>query len=196
MTTAVNDLVARASALLKDTNNTFWSTATLVTFLNEAQLEVVTALPDRHGTRATVADAITSALQSLPADAIVLQRVVENTTSKSQIYEVDQKVMNSELPAWKSTTGADDARQWMREPHDPKKFLVYPPSTASSSYEIDYVAKPAAATAGNNITIDDEYGDALVDYTVARALSIDSDHADPGRAAAYMASFNERIGKG
>ena len=196
MTTAVNDLVARSSALLKDEANTFWSAVRLVTFLNEGQLAVVNKLPGYNGTRATIADAVTSAEQSLPADAIVIQRVVENTASKTQVREVALDVMDTESPGWKAATGADDARQWMREPNDKKKFLVYPPSTASSSYEVDYLAKPADASVGGNISIDDEYGDALVDYMVSRALSIDSDHADPGRADAYMTSFNERIGQG
>jgi hypothetical protein len=93
----------------------------------------------------------------------------------------------------------------MFDPRDPKTFWVYPPATTSAQVDILYAAYPTdiaepadgstySAVTGN-ISLQDVFGNSLIDYILYRAYTKDSEYAgNLQRAQAHYASFANALG--
>jgi len=203
MTTAVNDIVDRAETILQDTTNVRWPSAELVDWLNAGQVEVVLLKPNSHVTHAAVVLVISETKQSIPSAGIQLIDVVRNmgtggSTPGDAIRLIDRKLLDEQVPDWHSATGSAVVKHFMFDPRNPRNFFVYPPQPGSSPGYVDivYSATPAAASAGGNITLGDEYANVLLDYILYRAYQKDADYAENSqRAALYYQAFIGALGK-
>jgi hypothetical protein len=86
----------------------------------------------------------------------------------------------------------------MFDDRDPKHFYVYPPQPAANPgyVEIIYSSAPSAASADGNISIDDVYANALLDYILYRAYSKDADYAaNNQRALGHFQAFQLSLQK-
>jgi hypothetical protein len=189
MSVSSDTVLKNAARILGDAANIHWPASTLLAWLNEAQHQIAVEIPAASKTVAAVT-CVEGARQSLPTGSIMILGV-------DGLRAVDKGGMDSESPAWQSTTGSNTTTMWMRSPTNPREFYTYPPreATPGTLAGVEYSVVPAEVTLGDNIVIPDQYSEALTDYVVARALSEDSDLAEPGRAEHFMASFNARIGK-
>lgn len=201
MATAVNDLVDSAEEVLQDSGNERYSVAELVSWLNFGQKAVVRLKPDAYPSRDAVQ--LSAGLwQSLPSGSVLLLDATMNmgtdgSTEGTPITIVDRKWMDGALPTWTTETAATTVKHVIYDSKtQPKAYMVYPQSDGTNYIEIVTSALPADAAVDGNITLGDEYAEALLDYILYRAYSRDADYVENGqRALAYWQSFLMNIGE-
>jgi hypothetical protein len=114
------------------------------------------------------------------------------------ITVVDRKWMDTAIPGWTLETASTAIKHVIYDPKtNPKKFMVYPPSNGAGYIEIVTTKLPTEVGAvSNNITLSDEYADALIDFMMFRGYSKDADYAlSADRAVAHYNVFLTRLGK-
>ena len=193
MTMAVDDVVASAARLLRDVSNSEWPAATLLKWVNEAQFEVVKAVPSAYTIVGSI-PLVAGVRQTLPVDGIRLRTVLRNTNGAA-VRPYDRESLDVELPGWPTSTASPTVKGWMALPEDPKGFDVYPPQPGTpGDVDAHYDAEPPPVTSGGNMALDDRYAPAIVDYAVYRGLSEDSDLQEDDRATLFYKSFYTRLG--
>lgn len=196
MSIVASSLIAKASLLLQDPTNVRWSASEMLDWLNDAQRQIVLLIPEANVVAATLTP-VAGTKQVLPTDAARLVRVVRNTGGAA-IRLVDQAALDAANPSWHTDTAASIAKNYTFDGRSPKIFYVYPPASGSGSYDILYSQIPAPlALVSANITLDDLYGAAIVDYLLYRAFLKDAEYAaedtrSQGAWAAFMASLTGR----
>lgn len=193
---AVNDVVDAAARLLVDTSNTHWPAATLIDYLNEAQLIIAKLDHAASYIEESHTPVAGSSHQELPLRALRLLDITHNSISKRMIREIDKHTLDIEAPEWESETPADDAQMWTPDPTDEHSYYVSPPATAASRYDVKYTKIPDIVVAGQNFDLKELYYAALIDYMVARALSEDGDNQDEPKSKEFYASFRGRLQAG
>ena len=195
-TITVSSLLAKAAVILQDPTNIRWPQSELLDWLNDGQREVALYKPNAF-VKNTNKQLVTGTKQSLPEDGVSLVDVVRNlgtngTTPGNAIRMVSREILDAQLPSWHSSTAAAAVKHFVYTPLDPKTFYVYPPQPASGQgqVEIVYVASPNDASLNGNITLDDIYVTALLNYILYRAYSKDAEYANNAQlATAYYNSF-------
>lgn len=192
MATLASNIVGDASRLLNDVANVHWPVVDLLGWLREAEVEVITARP--HANALHVSHTLAAGTrQTIPADGIAFMAVTSNTNGPA-VRQVDMAGLNVDNPGWRTDATNAVVDSWMIDGTDPKVFYVIPPQPVSpGAVDLTYSAVPPVPALGNNITINDEYVPALVDYIVFRALSEDTDMADPGRAMEFHNKYRARL---
>jgi hypothetical protein len=198
-TVKVIDLIDRAETVLQDTTNTRWAQAELLSYLNDAQREIVMQRPDAKVTNATFTCAASSK-QTLPTGALRLVDVIRNATGKA-ITQIDRKVLDVQNPSWHTGSGNTAVEHFMYDPTDPKNFYVYPVPTNSVQITIAFSESTADITISNytsstdTIGLDDTYANAILDYMLYRAYQKDSDFGgNMQKVATHYQSFANSIG--
>lgn len=193
MATAVDHIVERAASLLQDTGHVRWTLTDLTDYINEAQSAIVKKVPAAN---ITIADHILveGTKQSLPADAIVLMDVIRNNPGGSPgptIRWVDMDIQNATVPDWHNDTAAVTVQEYMYDTDDPYTFWVYPPQTATpTTVEIKYAANPPIINIGEDITLGDEFVNAIIEYMLHKAYSREVEYAgEDGKAAIHFKQF-------
>ncbi len=191
MATTVRSILNRVAALLNDEEFVRWEDSELVAWLNDGQKAIATApATDAYIKRDNITT-VTGSIQSLPADGIRLIDVVKNVSDGSPILQSDYATVDILGGAWRADTATNEAQNYFFDERNPKEFEVYPPAVGGDSIEVVYGANPADVGVADNITVSDEYSDALINYVVYRALSKDTEDASPelGRATAFYRAY-------
>tara|TARA_R100000655_G_scaffold98077_1_gene141288 strand:- start:533 stop:1192 length:660 start_codon:yes stop_codon:yes gene_type:complete len=182
-TLKVIDVLDRASIILQDESHVRFPNAELLKFFNDAQREVILQRPDASITNATLALA-NGAKQALPANALRLIEVIRNTGGQS-VTQVDRQLLDDVQPDWyTAVSGARKIEHYVYDSIDPKVFYVYPNAVSGThSLEIVYSASLADIAIGNfssdttTISLDDTYGNALLDYVLYRSYQKDAEYS-------------------
>lgn len=200
-TVTVQNIVDKAEILLQDTTNVRWSVAELVDWLNYGQREVVLHKPEASAKNESVLLTANSTKQTIPALGLSFIRLTRNmgsngTTPGRAIRIVSREVLDAQNPDWHTEGAVGYIKHYTFDPLDPKTFYVYPQAPATAlKVEMVYAAAPANAVLNGNISIDDIYANALLDYVMFRSYSKDAEYAQNGQlAAAYYASFANSVG--
>lgn len=207
MTIAAQSIIRRAVETLQDTTSVRWPVNELVRYLNDGQREIVLYRPDSMPTNATVT-CVAGTKQALPANGVKLIEVIRNaaaTSAKKSVRMINREILDAQTPGWHNITGSVDILHFMYDPRDPKTFYVYPPATTSAQLDIVYAAYPTDITepadgalytaVTGNISLPDIYGNALLEYVLARCFMKDSEYAgNAQRAQAHYAAFNNALG--
>ena len=199
-TTKVVDIINRASIILQDTSHVRFPQAELLTFFNDAQREVVMQRPDAKTVNTTLT-CVAGSKQTIPTAALRLLDVVRNTNGRA-VTQVDRKLLDEQLPNWHETTaGSNKIEHFIYDAADPKHFYVYPQATTAHSLEIIYSESPADISVSNFatdttvISVDDVYGNSLLDYVLHRAYQKDSEYAgNQQKAMMHYQSFANSLG--
>ena len=196
--TDAKTIIDKASVLLGDVAATRWTSAELLGWLNDGQLELVILAPAVN-TRNVALLLVAGVKQSLPADGITLIDIPYNsgsagTTMGTVINHVPKEIMLKRIPGWTTTLPNSVVKHFIYSNSDPLIFYVYPPQPSVPKYvECVYSARPVlitAATVGIKITICDFYQNALLDYVIYRALSKDSEYGNQdAKAMAHYQLF-------
>ena len=207
MPIAAQSIIRRAVETLQDTTSIRWPVSELVRYLNDGQREVVLYRPDSMVTNTTLT-CTAGSKQSLPANGAKLIEVVRNAAAagtKRAVRMVNREILDAQTPGWHSIPGTVDALHFMYDPRDPKTFYVYPPALATTQLDIVYAAYPADVTepadgalytaVTGSISLPDIYGNALLDYVLARCFMKDSEYAgNAQRAQAHYQLFATALG--
>lgn len=193
MATTVDNVVERVASLLQDTGYVRWTAADLIRYLNEAQSATVKKVPAANIT-ITDLTLVEGTQQTVPADAMVLMDVIYNNPAGvpgPTIRWVDMDTQNATDPDWRAATAAVTVEEYMYETDDPYVFWVSPPQTAvPTNVRIKYAANPPIIISGGNITLGDEFVNAIIEYMLHRAYSRDVEYAgDDGKAVIHLKQF-------
>jgi hypothetical protein len=202
-TTKVVDILDRASIILQDSTKIRYPSEELLKFFNDAQKEIVLHRPDANMVNESFA-CVNGSKQSLPSTALRLVDVIRNVGGRA-VTMVQKKILDETLPNWhEAAAGANGIEHFIYDPSDPKNFYVYPEAVASThNLEIIYAASPAdiAISSGNfgtdtqTITVDDVYGNAVLDYILFRCYQKDSEYAgNSQRSMMHYQSFTNSLG--
>lgn len=159
----------------------------LVSFLNEAQVEVCRYKPDANVKNENITT-VSGIAQALPTGAIRLIDIVCNANG-SAIIQADKKEFSLQYPGWTKETATADARAYMYDAANPTQFWVYPPLTGTGQIRAVYSARPTAALLAGNITIPDEYAASIAHYICFKAYSEDTMSPDANKAAMFHGLF-------
>lgn len=196
-TTKVATLIDTAGIILQDTSQVRFPQAELMTFLNDAQREIVLHRPDARTVNGNMT-CVAGSKQSIPATGLRLIDVVRNDAGRA-ITQIDRKILDETLPDWHNTA-ADATKKiehFVYDPADPKNFYVYPNATVSMDIEIIYSTAPSDITYTSTVTItlDDIYANAILDYMLYRAYQKDSEYAgNAERSMMHYQSFANALG--
>ena len=202
--TDAKTIIDKASILLNDADLTRWTASELLGWLNDAQLEIATLVPNSN----TVTSSLllqSGPIQGAPSNAIRIIEFIRNTgvggvTPGAAIRQIERKNLDRYLPGWSNDTPATAVVHAMYDAEDNNAvFYVWPPQTSVPQYiELTYSVIPviiANATAGAKITIADYYANALLDYILYRAFGKDSDSANQAaRSQEHYKMFAAAIG--
>jgi hypothetical protein len=123
---------------------------------------------------------------------------------------IDREVKDSQSPNWHSVVGAGVVNSIIYNPETPRFFYVSPAvsPTVATWLELPYTAQPlqilntgtpgaerylSEGASTDLITIDDEYLEDIVNYTVARAHMKSAKYGDPSKAVAYTSMFTSSL---
>jgi hypothetical protein len=194
-TVLASKLIDRVSNDLHDLSNERWGRDTLLEHLNDGQVEVCNIKPDAY-TITTAFQLAAGSKQSVPANCIQLQSIIRNmgtdgNTPGASIPLVSMQQLDLVRPTWHSETAAAAVKHWLFNEKNPKVFWVYPKNTGTGWVEAILGAiPPEVAAEGNVITLDDIYQNALRNFMLYRAYSLDADFAANAELARlYYANF-------
>lgn len=189
------DALVIANRLLQDVAATRWDESVLLPYLSAAQRLVVTVDPMSNAARAPL-QLVAGVDQTFPADCQVPLAVQFDTGTGRPVTQVDEVLLSLADPLWRSQS-ASTVDHFMRDPAENRAFRVYPPQSATPArVQVLYGKRPAELLEGGDpIEVDEKYFDALISYTVFRALSEDgSDPANTARAGSFLQEFNAKTG--
>jgi hypothetical protein len=204
------NLIDRIQDTLQDTTSVRWPEAELLRYINDAQREIVNFKPEASATHANVT-LVAGTEQSLPSGGLRLIKVTRNmsgaasdATGKRAIRIVDVDILDSQEPDWHDPTVTGDAahgttvKHYAFDPDDPKKYYVYPGVSGSVYIEIVYSGSPTDLSAtSDTISIDDIYGNAIIDFVLYKAYLKDAEYAgNQQRAGTHYQLFTSSISGG
>lgn len=202
-TITVQSIIDKAEIILQDTTNTRWPVSELLGWFNDGQREVVLLKPDANAqNEAMLLSAGTK--QSIPPTGVQLIKVVRNMgidgeTAGNVVRLIDQQILDDQNEDWHAETGETTVKHYCFDERDPKTFYVWPPSDGTGYVEVVYAAVPADISIDDIsgvISLDDSYGNALVDFILYRAYLKDVDYAgNAQRASAALSSFYRSLGR-
>lgn len=195
-TVTVSSVISKVQTILQDTTGIRWPDTELLGWINDGQREIVLYKPNSF-VKNTPVKLIPGTRQTLPADGVQLIDVVRNmgaagATPGRAIRITMREILDSQVPGWHASTADAEVKHYMYSLLDPKTFYVYPPQpTASQNYvEIVYGAAPTDCSLGGTITLDDIYQTILLDYSLYRAYSKDTEFAaDQNRAKQHQDAY-------
>ena len=195
-----NDIVSRVRDILLDTETPYRnSDAELLRWLSDGQLAIVTVMPEAYTASRSMAIVAGSYRQTIPADALRLMDVPRNlgasgSTPGQIVRLVGRNVLDGIDPMWTAKQGAE-VEHYVYDYRTPRSFLVYPtPSSALYVEVVVSVRPPAVSGTGDTLSLDDNFFNPLVDYTLFRALSKDVDsQTNTAKAVAHYGLFNDAL---
>jgi len=205
------NLISRIQDILQDTTSIRWPEAELLRYVNDAQREVCNLRPESTATTANVA-LVVGTKQSLPTGGLRLIKVTRNmssaagsATGKRAVRLVDSDILDTQEPNWHDPTVGGDAthsttvKHYIFDEDNPRSFYVYPgASTTSTFLEIVYSGAPTdLANTSATISVDDIFGNAIIDYVLFRCYLKDAEFAgNQQRAGTHYQLFAGSLGAG
>lgn len=192
----VESVLNRIDAVLMDPDRVRWPESELVTWINDAQRDIVVKRPAANVAKTTVdVSAESSAYEfSLPEGGIAL---VDVTTVEG--YPIPRG--NADLIQVLASTYDQAATPdiYYVDNRDPKRYRVYPSLDGTVDFDIYYSAIPATVDEpDDNITLTDEYITAIADYVLHRAYAKDAEDssAHSSMSQYYYTKFLTDLGLG
>jgi hypothetical protein len=197
-TITAQTIVNNAALQLTDVSNVRWTSAELLSWLNDGLRQIVTMQPNAASKIGTIA-LIAGTRQSIPSDGWMLLRVLRNMgtdglTPGRAIRVISREVMDAFNPYWHTDTPTLEVKNFIYDIEDQLAFHVYPPQKSGQYIELNYSQSPTNLTLSQAIPIFDVFASALLDYIMYRACSKDAEYA-PGLQLAqlYLSTFTAAI---
>lgn len=183
MATAQN-VIDEVRRIIHDENPTFrWSDDELIDYINAGVRQTISFVPSAN-TVETIEDTLTSrvARQALPAGGIKFLKVARNyaddgTTPEGVVRYAEKDALDTYDPDWEFTSNKLDGTNYFEhfchDSNEPTIYYLFPPPVADNKrVAVVYSAQATAITVvGNTFPLADEYLNAVIQYTVYRALT-------------------------
>jgi len=208
-------IISRAAGMLHDISFDRWSSADLLSYLNDGQIAVCNIKPDAYvvniayqlsaGTKQSIPDG-SSNFQDPNSNTIeagiMLLDIVRNMgtdglTPGNIITLVEMEQLDLARSGWHNVTASPTVVHYMFRESDPKRFYVYPKQPVSNMGWIEIVMGAVPGNIPNIntvITLDDIYFNPLLDFLLYRAYMRDDDSsADKDLALVYYQQFERAL---
>lgn len=179
---------------LHDTDGVRWTREDLLAYLNDGQREVLLYRPDASTTVVTL-NLVPGWLQSIPATAIRLLRVLANDSGRACTL-TDSASLDAIKPDWRNDAPSIVIKAWAKDDADPKRFQVWPPAPLMGAQLKAVLTMPPTdcATESSAISLDDQYMGPLRSYVLFRAFGRDSEDAAMAQlSAGYYALMVKQL---
>lgn len=147
-----NDILERAATIIQDETGTRWPFKELLKWLNDGQREIVLLKPDSYAQNSDYS-AKSGTKQEIPSDGVALIDVIRNIDDSDNpgraIRLEDRRVLDEQRPDWHTETQANEAKLYMFDERDPKRFFVYPPHSGTGKFNVVYAASPPDVALSN-----------------------------------------------
>lgn len=180
------DLRSRFQLMAAD-DGTYWSTAEIDTWLNDAQRDFAARTLSVRAS-STIALSNATPTYNLPTGTIRILRV---TLNNAPLYRENEFRMDRLAPTWMSSTGTPSAYLYGLDGATTVRF--YPTPNGSMTATV-YVAKTPSDLANTSdvSTIPQEYHHALVLYALSKAFLKDGDMRNPEKANIWWQQYLEQ----
>jgi len=197
---ATSVVITRARDLLNDTGAVaHWTDAELLRWVSDAQRDIVTRIPVSNVTIESLTLTASTSEQDLTSITNVyrLIDVIRNThdVRNKVIFSSTEVEMSLVDPGWHIAPANSTAtvERYVYSVDTPTIVHVYPNPTSDTQIQLKVSKLPLEiALVSTELTLDDSYIPLMVDYTVARAFSKDSDFADS--SASSVSSNKYEVG--
>lgn len=190
-----DDIITTVENTLLDPANQYWSSAELLSYINDAQRQVVNFRPGANAV-VVMEPLVAGTRQTLPPGATALIDLARNAAGAS-ITAVDRRDMDRMVPDWPTQAGSNTIQHYMYDDRAPNTYMVYPPALAGAQVEVIYSATLAdVAGTQDELTLGEQYRSAIIEYVLYRAHTKDTTAAVPARAQAHYQLFMQILGVG
>lgn len=187
-----SEIIEEVETSLLDPSGQFWTPEELLSYINDAQRQIVNFKPEANAKVENVA-LEAGVRQSLPDLASQLIDVTRNTDGMA-ITAVDQRDLDRMMPAWPKAEASTEIEHYMYDDRSPATFDVYPPAREGTQVEVIYSATLANLTNTNaELSLGLQYRSAIIEYVLYRAHSKDTQAAVPQRAQAHYSQFQNLV---
>lgn len=194
-------IIDKAAIQLTDIDGVRWTRAELLSWINDAQRQIVIMTPSASN-KVSVVKLVAGTRQSLPSDGWNLLEVIRymgttGTRPGRAIRLASREQIDSFNPDWHADTPSPMPRHYIFDSQDITSFFVYPPNTGAGYVEINYSPDPVDLTTENStIYVRDIFETIILDYVLYRACSKDAEYA-PGiqLASGYLQTFMASMGQ-
>jgi hypothetical protein len=193
-------VLTRVSDIVQDQTNVRWPETELLRYLNDARREISIVRPDLYAITANVTLS-TGTKQALPAGGTRLldvTRTMNSDIAGRAIRVVEKEILDAQRPLWHTEQTTNETKHFMLDERNPRVFYVYPPAASGTKVELTYSQAPTEITStATELTEEDIYTGAIVDYICYRAFSKDAEYAaNPERAQMHYRQFQAALGVG
>lgn len=191
MTTA-SKVIDRAAAILSDDANLSWSREELLAWLNDGRREMAVLRPDLYVVTEPVT-LVAGSDQTLPAHGFRLMEIPRNTTGPA-VTLIDRSMLDLFNPSWRTGTASTTVVHYTYDERDPYSFTVYPPAAPGAQVDVMFAKRVTDIAEGVELTAENDYISALVDFICFRAYSKDTEFAGNGqRALVHLQAFSNLL---
>lgn len=192
-TVVAQTLINRAAFVLEDTSNRAWSRAELLSWLNEAQGQVVTFAPQANPVRQNLS-LVAGTYQTLPERTSQLLDIPRNVNGPA-VRMTTRELLDGGPFDWHTAKPSAIVRNYVYDSREPEAFYVYPPNTGGGQLVVVISANPQPITNESSaIEVHDNYEAAILNYMLYRAYSKDTDHTlDTAKASSFYSAFRDAL---
>jgi hypothetical protein len=205
-----NDIIRRASTTLQDQDHVRWTVADLVDWTNAGLIDIPTIKP--NATNETIEISLEAGTrQDIPDGALALVRPIRNLatvaadpegrTGGTPITVVERADLDSAIPRWHDPDVVPFSAVVQHvtfDVDDPTAYYVMPGNDGTGIIEAVVTTTPDPVSADeleDPIDLDDRYQNALVDYVLFRAFSVDAPNPNgAARAEAHLQLYHGALG--
>jgi hypothetical protein len=198
-----SDLVSRARVVLHDPSGGTprWTDAEFVLWVNDACKYVATQRPDAAVVNAelTMIAGFRQSIASMAIPGVRLLDVLFEVTTGRDVELVDRRTLGAHRPAWRNDASGV-VENYLYDNRDPTNFEVWPPAVNGAKVRVLYTRVPVQLAntgelASVDLTINDLYSDALLNYVLFRCYAKDADATHNAELAAlYLQACNASLG--
>ena len=196
-----SDITLEVSRQLNDNDRITWPEAALHEYLTTAEEMIVSIRPDTYSS-VEVMLMVAGIKQSIPATALRLLDVKRNMGSDGltpgrMVLVTDNDSLDLFESSWGTQAQVAAIYNFIYDEKTPEVFYVDPPSDGTGYLEVSVSQTPPVVTSENQtLVLKDIYRNALIQWCMFRAYSIEVDSASSqARAAKHEKSFYIMMGK-
>ncbi len=193
------NIQSAVSEVLSDPSAVDWTTAQILSWINEAQYAISVIRPDAS------AQIVNLQLSGGTKQTITGRRLLDvirnmgtdGGTPGKAITKADWTYKDRFNPNWHTDAASNTIDEYMHDPRIPDVFYVYPPANSGTYVELKQAIVPTDLTQlSDNITIDEIYAPAIIEWVLYRCFSRDSvETPNNQRAMQHYTAFFDLLGR-
>jgi hypothetical protein len=194
-------IVDEVASQLNDNDHITWLEDKLLDYITTAEEAIILLRPDAYSNITTMLMA-SGAKQSLPSTALRLLDIKRNMGSDGAtpgrvVHPCSADSIDLFAFDWNADTEEEVVKNFSYDERTPTFFFVDPPSDGVGHIEISVSRVPPEVTSvGQTLVLKDIYRNAIIQWCMFRAYSIEVDSASSQRRAlAHETSFYGLMGK-